>query len=345
MAQASIVFGPLPPPYGGVGVFMSSLKDAAFGHGAEVWSYAGDGGDARVRTVDHRRFGHIRSLMRLGKGSRIVDSSHFHLEYPHRLLLPAWLQLKKQKQFTWIKACHDGSLPFRYAGMTDSQKRRMAKALAAIDILVVSSPDLVDFFSDKHDRPVRYISPLLPDEQAYLKNDRSGLDGVKRVLSIGAFIPSYGFHEAAEAVEKLRNDGTEITLTLLDGGFARDEDYRRRVVADRPWIVVRELVPHAEVARYLSDADVFVRSFAHESYGLSRVEAILAGVPVIATDIGETRGMLTYHSGDVTKLVEHLKTTLADAAPDLTKVARMYRDEAAANLAAYVQLLTGDANA
>ncbi|HEY2847735.1 MAG TPA: glycosyltransferase family 4 protein [Pyrinomonadaceae bacterium] len=344
----AILFGPLPPPYGGVAVFMSSLKNACIDSGVEVWSYAGDGDDTRVKRVNHRSLGHIWRALRLTKGARITDSTHFHIEHPHWLLLPLWLLTKRLKKFKWIKACHDGSLPFRYKDMSARGKRRVAQAVDAADLLFVSSSGLAEFFRDEFRRETTHISPLmpLPDSWSAVSGKHRADDNTKRVVSIGAFIPSYGFHEVAAAVERLSDTGRGIELELLDAGFAADHAYRRDVLKDRPWIRVREGVPHPQVGQLLAKADVFVRAFAHESYGLSRVEAILSGTPVIATNIGETRGMLTYESGDIDTLARHIRSVLdGSVRSDIAHWQEVYRHEATENLRTYIELITGASDA
>ena len=338
----AILFGPLPPPYGGVSVFMDSLKEICLERGVEVWSYTGDGGDDRVQKVSHRRLAH---LSRVSTAARIIDSSHFHLEYPHPLLLNLWLLAKRRSGFRWVKICHDGSLPSRYQKMSSGERRRVAKAVAAIDELVVTSPSLVDFFRDSFGASAKYISPLLPfiaDERPRNRGGRS--ENV--ITSVGAFIPSYGFQHLADAVDRLRTEGIDLKLTLIDGAFARDEDYKRAVLKNRPWIDVHEGIPRAEVAELIANSSVFLRPVEHESYGLSRVEAIMSGTPVIATNVGETRGMLTYEFGDIDTLTGHLRDVLdGRAGTDLQHWSDVYKREAETNLRTYLQLITGDANA
>lgn len=342
----TILFGPLPPPYGGVAVVMSTLREPAIASGSVVWSYAGDDGDERVVKLNHRILGHIRRLLTTPTVSRVVDSTHFHLEYPHWLLLPAWLLARRIKGFRWIKTCHDGSLPFRYSSMSSGARRRFRRALDSIDEMVVSSHELAEFFRDKFTGPIRYISPLMPLPASWDPPTLTAERAAKVVTSIGAFIPSYGFQHVADAVESLRDRGRDLELVLLDGAFARDEAYRASVLKNRRWIRVHEGVRHSEVSTYLRESDVFVRAFAHESYGLSRVEAILSSVPVIATNIGETRGMLTYEFGDAGRLVEHLESILdRGSEQDLARWQEVYRAEALENLQQYSNLITGESNA
>jgi len=229
--------------------------------------------------------------------------------------------------------------------MSSGERRRSAKAVAAIDELVVTSPSLVDFFRDSFGASAKYISPLLP----FIANERPRNHGGRSenvITSVGAFIPSYGFQHLADAVDRLRTEGIDLKLTLIDGAFARDEDYKRAVLKNRSWIDVHEGIPRAEVCELIANSAAFVRPVEHESYGLSRVEAIVSGTPVIATNIGETRGMLTYEFGDIDTLTGHLRDVLdGRAGTDLQHWSDVYKREAETNLRTYLQLSTGDANA
>ena len=147
----------------------------------------------------------------------------------------------------------------------------------------------------------------------------------------------------AEAVERLRSEtGEDIGLALLEGDFARDEEYRAEVMREREWIVVLQNVAHSNVFQVLERSDVFVRAFGLESYGLSRVEAIWCGLPVVATRAGETRGMLLYNFGDVDALTAQLRRALSKKRTQETSDwAELYRQEAEENLEAIKEKLFG----
>jgi glycosyltransferase involved in cell wall biosynthesis len=161
----------------------------------------------------------------------------------------------------------------------------------------------------------------------------------KRICSIGTFIPAYGFEHAAVAVERLRAETNEdIGLLLLDGTFATDASYREKVLAGRDWITVLTNIPNPEIYQILSRSDLFVRAFGAESYGISRVEAIWSGVPVIAVNVGETRGMLTYSFGDVEMLSRLIREVLSgERKVELKPWADLFRAEADANLNNFIE--------
>jgi glycosyltransferase involved in cell wall biosynthesis len=321
-----------------------------------VWTYGGSKpDDADVRFVAHRELGTLWALLAEGRNARILDASHFHLEYPNPLLLPVWLVLKRWLHFEWYKNVLDGSLPKRYPEFGALQRRLFQHAVNAVDEFVVVSEDLRRWLQEDLNvrQPVTVIPCLLPplptppgETITTLSSETAQslepwLAHGKRVCSIGVFFPSYGFRDVAEAVEELRErTGKDIGLILLDGGFVRDESYRDEVLWKRDWITVLEQVPNPEIYQILKRSDVFVRAFADESYGISRIEALWSGIPVVATRAGETRGMLLYDFGDVEQLVHQLQAVLLYPLLEETNPwAARYRREAEENLQAMAKVL------
>lgn len=318
-----------------------------------VWTYTGAKPEAaHGRFVAHRKLGTLWALLAEGSGARILDASHFHLEYPNPLLLLVWLVLKRVLHFEWHKNVLDGSLPKRYPQFSRLQRWLFHRAINAVDEFVVVSEDLRRWFKEDLNlrQPIVIVPCLLPipprEANAPLSSTTEKLIGryvlqAKRVCSIGVFYPSYGFRDVAEAVEELRTrTGEDIGLALLDGGFVRDEIYREEVLAQRGWITVLEQVPNHEIYQILKRSDVFVRAFADESYGISRIEALWCGIPVVATRAGETRGMLLYDFGAVEQLVNQLQAVLLYPVLEETNPwAERYRREAEQNLQAMAKIL------
>lgn len=350
MSKPLILFGPLPPPYGGVSVFLSTLFTHLRTFNVHLWTYFGTAtGDDQIEHFNHRRLGIVRLLFRHGGGARIVDFSHFHLEYPNPILLPIWLAAKVLLRFYWYKCICDGSLPARHVNFTAVERFLFRRAIRATDEFIVVSSELREWLKEEIGvtQEVTVIRSLLNTPDAPSKSIssqyepllRSFLGRDKKVSSIGTFIPDYGFAHVANAVEAMREKtGTDVGLLLLDGTFATDEEYREQVLKNRPWITVLSNVPNPEVYQILRRCDLFIRGFGRESYGISRVEAIWCGVPVIATNVGETRGMVTYEFGDEKKLAELIqKVILNEVREDLKTTSDLFRAEADQNLRKFVE--------
>jgi glycosyltransferase involved in cell wall biosynthesis len=346
-----ILLGPLPPPYGGVAIFMAALSEEASRHDFCIWQTTGRavGGSGSNRSVNHRRFAHIWALLKEARGARITDSTHFHFEYPHPVLLPIWIAAKRLLGFRWIKVLHDGSLPGRAAKFGYFRRRLFDLALKNLDEIVASNQELADWLQGNQGyRGTVHMIPTLvelPDPErsstARAIGDTFRADAI--VTSIGVFIPSYGFDQVATAIETVRSQlGMDIRLVLVDGQFAKDAEFKNLVLDSRDWIVVLSSVAHEELPDLFNVSDVFVRPFRDESLGLSRVEAIICNVPVIATNVGETRGMLTYEYGDIEMLTSHLRSVLSGSRPPLDHWQAEYTREAKDNRARYIDLITGE---
>jgi len=335
---------------------MKALVAQLHGPSVRVWTYGGaKPDDPDIRFIAHRRLGTLWALLAEGRKARILDASHFHLEYPNPLLLPLWLVLKRLLRFEWYKNVLDGSLPGRYPQFGTLQRWLFHRAVKNVNEFVVVSEDLRRWLKEeiKARQPITVIPCLVPNPisggNGKLSRTTEGfikayLACAKRVCSIGVFFPSYGFKDVAQAVERLRDRTSEdIGLILLDGGFVRDEEYRNETLRGRDWITVLEKVPNPELYEILKRSDVFVRAFADESYGIARIEAIWSGIPVVATRAGETRGMLLYDFGNEEELVSQLNAALFDSvAKDISFWADCYHREAEENLQAVARVLGVD---
>lgn len=355
MSKKVVLLGPYPPPYGGVSVYVSALFEFLKGRGLRLWTY----GDAEVRApgvrfMKDKRRDIVPLLVREGRGARVADCTHFLLEYPSALV-PVWVILKRLLGFEWVKIVQDGSLPSRHARFGAARRALFRMAAGAADEFVVLNAGLERWLREdvgvrQRVTLVRNLFPVPWGEAdgALPPKAEEALAGFmrrpRRVCSIGVFIPDYGFLHAALAVERLRREtGEDLGLLLLDGEFASDAAYREEVLRGRGWITVLKNVGRADVFRVLRRCDAFVRATEFEGYGLSRVEAVWAGLPVVATRAGETRGMLLYDFGDVDELTAQLRRALSGGhARETAEWAETYRREAEENLAAIAAKLFGD---
>src|ERR1043165_4308020 len=347
------ILGPLPPPYGGVSIYMERLRSLLADAHVRFWCYPyQQSSDSRTRFFRHRQLGVIPLVLSEGRSAQVLDASHFHLEYPNPILLPLWIALKGFLRVRWIKIIHDGSLPARYEKFSSLDKFLFKLAIRNVDEFVAVQEELRHWLRatigvSQNVTTIPSLLPIPPEGKNQLLSPELKqalsryLSATKRVCSIGAFIHEYGFMHVAEAVESIRNEtGEDIRLLLLDGNFARDDKYRDLVLRDRDWITALAEIPNAQVFAILKQSDLFVRAFSQESYGLSRVEAIWSGVPVVATNVGETRGMLTYEFGDIESLKQQIRRGLFEAdAAELQRFAALFQTEAEQNLKALNDLL------
>ncbi|HEV7893694.1 MAG TPA: glycosyltransferase family 4 protein [Pyrinomonadaceae bacterium] len=355
MSRKVVLFGPYPPPHGGVSIYVAALYASLKSRGLRLWTYGDEElKGACVRFMRDKRREVVPLVLGEGRGARVADCTHFLFEYPSALV-PVWVILKRLLGFEWVKIVQDGSLPARHARFRFARRALFRMAARNADEFVVLSEELRRWLRDevgvkqnvsliRNLFPVPYLdadAPLPPETEDALADF---MRRAKRVASIGVFIADYGFLHTAEAVERLRREtGEDFGLLLLDGGFASDDAYREEVLRGREWITVLRNVAHANVFTLLKRCDAFVRGTSAEGYGLSRVEAMWCGLSVVATRAGETRGMLLYDFGDVDALAAQLRRALSGEHARVTEEwAARYRREAEENLAAITSKLFED---
>lgn len=105
----------------------------------------------------------------------------------------------------------------------------------------------------------------------------------KNILWVGRFEDEKDPVEAVRILKKVLKVVPEARLIMLGAG-SRQEDLAREA-ADLP---VDQVVTPGWVnpIHYLDTADVVLSTSKHESYGATIVEALAAGVPVVAPDVG-----------------------------------------------------------
>jgi glycosyltransferase involved in cell wall biosynthesis len=115
-----------------------------------------------------------------------------------------------------------------------------------------------------------------------------------RVLFVGRDIFRKGLLPTLDALDDLRAHGVQIEATIVCALIAEDYTSKgrsadRAALIDRmmrsPNITHRFSVPNEEVHSLMQSHDVFLFPSVDESLGWVAVEAAMAGMPIIATDI------------------------------------------------------------
>jgi len=350
--QKVFLFGPYPPPYGGVATYLYRLN--------ELFEKSNIQKELRIyRGPPFRQTGDVgptsislfKSFHALRQNDICFDSCSFFFEYPSSAsAFICWLWLKRTRGFRWIKVFHDATLPHRYSSFSFFQKALIALASRLVDTVVAVNDELKSWlptiFRNRND--ILVIPSLLPiPSLLQVVGDQKcipqGAEARQKIVcSIGVFTPAYGFDQIADAAEALReHTGIDLGLVLIDGMFCRDEAYRSSVLTGRDWIYPVECATNERTLEILRNSDLFVRGPSSESLGLSRIEALWCGTPVVATNVGEVRGMLTYKFGDLATLERQMHIAISD--PGMVErvgaAGELFRAEAENNLAALVRLL------
>jgi len=109
----------------------------------------------------------------------------------------------------------------------------------------------------------------------------------KVVISVSRLEPKNGLDNLLKASSLLGKRGIKLKLVLIGGG--RDEKMLKGLTRHlnlHNVVVFLGPVNHADILRYYQISDVFARPSRSEGLGSAFLEAMAAGVPVVATAVG-----------------------------------------------------------
>jgi glycosyltransferase-like protein len=122
----------------------------------------------------------------------------------------------------------------------------------------------------------------------------AGAAGRPLILAVGGIEPRKGSDTLMAAVAELRRSGRRSVLAVVGGHSFQDyREYRDRVLASLPGlglrldddVVLLGTVPDAELPGWYAAADVLAFPSTKEGWGLAVLEAMSAGLPVVASDL------------------------------------------------------------
>lgn len=137
-----------------------------------------------------------------------------------------------------------------------------------------------------------FIREGFPAEKLFVSylGVRSDFLGIKKSYLLGSpirllFTGAFGYRKGAQylipALERLQEVGVEFTLTILGSTDEAAALLKNSQLGER--IHAPGFVPQDELRRYLSQADLYVFPSLAEGCASSAMEAMAAGLPVIAT--------------------------------------------------------------
>jgi glycosyltransferase-like protein len=132
-----------------------------------------------------------------------------------------------------------------------------------------------------------------PGRAAELRR-RAGAGDRPLILAVGGIEPRKGSDTLVRAVARLKADGGRPVLAVVGGHSFQDyRDYRERVLASLPGLGLRldddvlllGTVPDGDMPAWYAAADVLAFPSTKEGWGLAVLEAMSAGLPVVAADL------------------------------------------------------------
>ena len=183
------------------------------------------------------------------------------------------------------------------------------QVLARADSFFVVGPILKNWlrnvYPDLADR-VRICPNVVPTERIPLRPDP--VTDLRRWIYLGKFAPHKRVDVLVEAFAEIAAERGDLELTLVGTGPLEDQ-LRARVaalgLADRVTFVPS--VPNEQVPGLLHRHDLLVHPSSLETFGMTTVEAVASGLPVLVTASGgpdETLAGIEHQAGEVVPVAD-----------------------------------------
>lgn len=164
--------------------------------------------------------------------------------------------------------------------------------------------------------PVGAGARLGPRERRRLRDEMGGDEGTM-LVSVGRLAPEKGVADLVRAMALVRRSHPSAKLALAGTGAGLGE-LRELVTSLALEESVRLLGWRDDVPRLLAASDVYISGSYWEGLPMAILEAMAAGLPIVASGVGEVplllegRGVVV-EAGDVDGLAEALTALLAEA--------------------------------
>ena len=116
---------------------------------------------------------------------------------------------------------------------------------------------------------------------------REGIKGPLQIVSTSTLIPRNGLEVLIESIALLTVEGVDVRVTLAgDGPLEHELKTLAQELGVGDIVKFIGTIPHNEVPTLLAGADIFVRPSIAEGFGVSFIEAMSVGVPVVTCPSG-----------------------------------------------------------
>jgi phosphatidyl-myo-inositol alpha-mannosyltransferase len=233
-------------------------------------------------------FGLKRELMAIFEAHRF-DLIHVHCPLSPVLPLLALHVARQPVVGTFHSAMSSDRLFRIFRGHLLPYFRRIDRPLAVSDTargyVARTFPGPIEVVPNGVD--VERFRPGLPRLERYR-------DGAPTILFVGRHDPRKGLPELVRACARLAEERLPFRLVVVGDGALRRRVERMAMGALGDHVRFEGRVEHVDLPRYYASADVFCSpARGGESFGMVLVEAMAAGVPVVASDLPGYRTVLT----------------------------------------------------
>jgi glycosyltransferase involved in cell wall biosynthesis len=260
-----------------------------------------------------RRFASLVSFLRRER----FDLIHTHLSYANTLGSLAGFILG----YPVVASLHNTESDSRKRSVRVARLETTVLRFFARRIIAVGYGVADAFHARVKDRKVDVIpngipisSPIQREARLALRREITGDEDRVLLMAVGRFVPAKGYEDMIEAFALLHQSDPRCFLAIAGSGSLFD-GVRRKISQMQLDDSVSCLGVRSDVPQLLSASDIFVSSSHWEGLPVAILEAMMAGLPIVATAVGDIPKVVTEDAGVI--VPPHQPDCLAEALKEL----------------------------
>jgi glycosyltransferase involved in cell wall biosynthesis len=223
------------------------------------------------------------------------DVLHAQASYPAAIVAN---YLSKKHNIPYVVTIRMSPFPFNEFLKT-GKLDRFADPLNEANLLIATSNSLKETLYDYGFSNTEVIhNPV--DTDLFKIQEKQSVSETKTILAVGRLVKQKGFDILIEALNSVNSN---VRLRIVGEGAERNKLEKlasEKNVIDR--ISFLGVLDRKQVAREMQNADLYVLSSRHETFGNVLLEAMVCGKPVVATNCGGPIDILTNQTGVLCKV-------------------------------------------
>jgi len=290
--QRLLFVSPLPPPSGGISNWMVAVRDSALQGGFEIRVVNSSPSANGVTGTSRLRFGRVADALRILWQVAVEllrfrpDLVHVNTSYFWAFLRDGFaIRMARLAGARTLLHLRGGDFPEWAEGSGSVVRSFIRATLRRSDCVIALTAHTQRWLEDElGPERVRLLPNFVRLDAIGAPPDRSARAGAPvQVLFVGWIIEAKGVRELLQAARGL----PEARFTLVgppEPSFAATIEDELRALGDR--VRVLPVLPREQIFRLYREADVFVLPTWREGFPNVVIEAMAAGLPVVATPVG-----------------------------------------------------------
>lgn len=293
------------------GIFVNNQVKAleALGNQVDVIAIT-DPKNGKLRVLKKYIMWLFQTLLNLQLYGKKYDVIHAHYVFPSGMLARFY---KKRWGTPYVVTAHGGDID-RMAKKNQRIRNWTETILKDADHVIAVGDALYEEIHQEYKTPANKLSILNMGVnrrvfKAYPKLEARfelGIEeGRKPILFVGNIIREKGLNELVSAFRKVKDNQPDSVLYMI--GASRNQAYRQELenlIAKNgitSEVFFKDPLPQAELAKWMSAAEIFVLPSHLEGFGLVAVEAMSCLTPVVGSDVGGLSYLLKDGNGVLVK--------------------------------------------